>query len=138
MTAAVCIDDCGGMTFNNRRVSRDSSVIEDITQLHPARVFADPYSAPLFEKTDLTVSYSTDFLTCAEKNDICFIENRPEGEWFDKSEKIIFYRWNRRYPSELRLSVMPESDPRLRLLERTEFPGTSHKKITREVYEKCR
>lgn len=136
MTVAVCIDNNGGMLFNNRRQSRDSAVIADLIKSGGGRIFCDTYSLPLFSGYAPRVTACENFLSAAEENDICFVENRPQSEW-ESAQKIIVYHWNRLYPSDLRLFPLPENNARLRLSEREEFKGTSHEKITKEVYEKC-
>lgn len=138
MIAAVCIDNSGGMLFNNRRVSRDIAVIEDIAKMRPAHIYIDPYSAPLFEKCEADIIASEDFIRLAGENDACFIENREAGEWLSRAERLIVYRWNRSYPADMRLNPLPENNPGLELEERYELKGSSHGCITREIYKKCR
>ena len=62
-----------------------------------------------------------------------FAENIPSDEVLEKTNKIVIYRWNRHYPADIHwepdLNAMGFA-----LQEITEFPGTSHEKITREVY----
>ena len=64
-----------------------------------------------------------------------FVEDIPSDEILGKTSKLEIYRWNRHYPSDVRW------EPDLAgmgfiLTETTEFAGTSHEKITREVYER--
>ena len=64
-----------------------------------------------------------------------FAENIPSEEILENTEKMVIYRWNRHYPSDIRWE--PDlAELGFALKETTEFPGTSHEKITREVYEK--
>ena len=48
-------------------------------------------------------------------------------------EKIILYRWNRKYPADFRFDINLE-DSEWKLAETREFTGSSHEKITEEVY----
>ena len=64
-----------------------------------------------------------------------FAEDVPSDELLEKTSKVVIYRWNRHYPSDLRW------EPDLNALgfvrkETADFPGTSHENITREVYER--
>ena len=59
----VCLDDNGGMLFNNRRQSRDRVVCEDVVKnLNGEKLFISPFSQILFENYKDCVSVSEDFL----------------------------------------------------------------------------
>ena len=64
-----------------------------------------------------------------------FAEEVPSEELLEQTKRIVIYRWNRHYPADIRwepdLAAMG-----FVLKETAEFPGTSHEKITREVYER--
>lgn len=130
MIAAVCIDDRNGLLFNHRRLSRDRAQQEDLLALCGEKpLWLAPYSAPLFDWAPERVRVEEDFLEQAAPGDICFVEDRqPPAE---KLEGLILYRWNRAYPSDVRLEL---DLSRFTLTERTEFPGVSHETITREQY----
>ena len=51
----------------------------------------------------------------------------------DKIEKIVLFRWNRHYPADAHFQF----PGKWALTAREDFPGSSHEKITMEVYEKC-
>ena len=132
MIAAVCIDDRGGMMFNNRRVSRDAVQQEDLVRWCEGRkLWMAPYSASLFAAWD--VSADEDFLQKAEADDVCFVEDRLLGPVRDRIDGLIVYRWNRSYPADLHLDIVPAEE--FALKEQTEFTGKSHERITREIYE---
>ena len=49
MKLIVCVDDCGGVLFNRRRVSSDRLVITDImAYVGESRLLASEYSMKLF------------------------------------------------------------------------------------------
>ncbi len=50
-------------------------------------------------------------------------------------EGLVLYRWNRRYPADVYLDIRPEP-PGWRLVSREEFSGSSHPRITKEVYQR--
>lgn len=134
MTVAVCVDNSGGMLFNGRRLSRDRVMIEDLLSLAGSvPVRAAPFSAALFSKAAERAEICRDFLSAAGDGAFCFVENVPLAGYMDRVEKLIIYRWNRDYPSDVKLDVQPE-EYGLRLAESLEFAGSSHDKITREVY----
>ena len=134
MTVILCVDNRFGLTFNKRRVSRDSAVTADIlNSLSGGRLFLCERSEILFEKAKNTFACE-DFLEKAGENDLCFVEDREIAPYMAKIKKIVLYRWNRDYPSDFRF------DPALlegfTLKETAEMIGTSHETITKEVYER--
>ena len=133
MTVYVCVDDQGGILFNNRRVSSDRVVIQDILQLsdsQPVRMRA--YSAKLFPE-DSTVLIDDAYLNVAKQGDHVFLEEAVADDLFAKTKRIVVYHWNRLYPSDVKFPL-----DQLRSLGKlessTDFSGHSHEKITREVY----
>lgn len=131
MNIIVCIDDDFGMMFNNRRQSRDRAVCENVLKLALGnRVLMNSYSATLFQDFKDLISVDDDCILNAQSGDYCFIENSclPQS-----AERVIIYRWNRKYPSDKKFDVGLIKDKRLVGVE--EFKGNSHDKITREIYE---
>lgn len=131
MIVAVCIDDNNGMMFNSRRQSRDRELIKDfITSAKENNVLIKPFSKILFEEYNVKTSENP--LDAAEENDFCFIEDENLTPYNNKIKKLIIYKWNRVYPFDFSFE-MPEG---FHLEESTEFKGSSHEKITKEVYVK--
>ena len=133
MTVFVCVDACGGVLFNNRRVSSDRVVVQDILQQcdsHTLRI--RPYSAKLFPESSATL-VDEDYLKAAQQDDFVFLEEVAEKALFSKAKRIIVYHWNRLYPSDVKFPM-----DQLRTVGKLEssatFSGYSHDEITREVY----
>ena len=123
MTLMVCVDDKMGMAFNRRRQSRDRAVIEDMVRLAGGKPIAmAEKSRELFEGAGCAVEEGAAFR---------FIEFEAPSAYAERAETIVLYRWNRRYPADLRFDI---DLSRYTLTETVEFPGHSHEKITREVY----
>lgn len=134
MIVILCLDDKNGMMFNNRRQGRDKSVIQDILKLiNGKQLFVNSYSKNLFQDFDIDIISDNNFLNNVGKGDYCFVEDNNLQEFSDKIEKIIVYRWNRVYPSDLKLEIPIQN---WNLADSFEFSGNSHDKITREVYTK--
>ena len=135
MIAIVCIDDNFGMMFNNRRQSRDITIIQKITEIAKgSKIWVNKYSYPLFEEgNNSNVNVDENYLSEASSGEYCFVENKelkPFEKWI---EKLIVFRWNRDYPTDKKLDI----DLSLWSLQETsEFVGNSHKKITMEGYKK--
>ena len=74
-----------------------------------------------------------DFLEKAGDQDVCFVENEPLAPYTDQINKIILYRWNRKYPADVHFDISLNG---WQLVESYDFKGYSHEKITEEVYER--
>ena len=132
MIITVCVDDKYGMMFNQRRQSRDRVQQEDLLHWSAGRkLWMHTYSAALFQDAGICVDDA--FLEKAEPGDVCFVENLSIKEAETKIEALILYRWNRTYPADAWLDL-ELSD--FELKETTEFTGSSHERITREIYYK--
>lgn len=133
MTVIVCLDNANGMMFNHRRQSRDANVVKDILNtIKGTSLFIAPYSEPLFSQAECSVSISDSFLTDADANDYCFVENTSVAKFKEKISKLIIYKWNRDYPSDFYFDIDYANDYKLETT--LDFVGTSHEKITKEVY----
>lgn len=132
MNIIVCLDDNGGMLFNSRRQSRDEALCQRVLEVTAdATLWMNEYSAKLF--TDGEFKVDECFLEKAEEDDYCFLEQPLPCELKDKIGKVIVYRWNRKYPSDVKFDA---SVLKLRRLTSSfEFKGTSHERITEEIFE---
>lgn len=136
MKLIVCLDDNGGMMFNNRRQSRDRILIEDIIRMtNGSRLYIAEYSKILFEGNDANILIDDCMLDVACEGDFCFVENKPLSDRANEAEEIIIYRWNRRYPYDLVFDVDLEKEG-FALIASYEFAGYSHEKITKEIYRR--
>ena len=135
MEVIVCLDDRNGMRFHGRRQSRDRRVVEDLLgRLEGNRLWIAPCSADLFAGREQEVQVSEQFLAQAGEQDVCLVEDRLLAEEEERIGTLVVYRWNRRYPADLRLDL--RLGERWKLCGQEEFPGHSHETITREVYRK--
>lgn len=137
MKIIVCVDDNNGMMFNKRRQSRDRVLIQDIiANLDGSNLLIAPYSEKLFEDSDIDAFFISDFiLDEAEPDDFCFIENKALKKYASKINELIIYHWNRKYPADTYLDIDPTSLG-MKLITTTEFVGSSHDKLTKELYRK--
>lgn len=129
MNLIVCIDNNNGIMFNQRRVSRDSKVIEDILNMTKnSKIMCSKYTSNMFasKKNIIEIKEVT------EQDGFYFHEDlKPNSDI--KYNKIIVYNWNRDYPSD---EIFTHDLSAYKLLETKEFPGSSHEKITRNIYER--
>ncbi len=136
MTVILCIDDRGGMLFNKRRVSRDRAVIKDIEkEAEDGMLYISDFSELLFSESSISVLSVPEPLSAAGKGDYVFVENYTLGGKIDKIDKLIIYKWNRKYPFDFSLDINPP-DFGFSLISTCDFKGNSHDKITKEIYIK--
>lgn len=132
MIAVICVDDNNGMLFNNRRQSRDMLLIEDLIKYaNSNKILINEFSKSLFADYEHNILISDTFLSDANENDICFVENVDLTNFKDKINTLIIYKWNRVYPADFHFNLNLSS---YKLIETKDFKGNSHDKITRETY----
>ena len=130
MILTVCVDDRMGMSFGGRRQSKDADVRRKLLELSGSALRMSDYSARQFEDA---VYHGADYLSGAKSGDWCFAESADFEYFGEVIEKIILFRWNRHYPADVYFQFPGEWV----LSSSEDFPGSSHEKITMEVYEKC-
>lgn len=137
MKIIVCVDDNNGMMFNNRRQSKDRVLIRDVVDnLDGGNLLMTPYSENLFADSGVDAFFLSEYvLDEADPEDYCFIENKALLPYSDKIDELIIYRWNRKYPADMYLDIDPTALS-MKLVSTTEFVGSSHEKITKELYKK--
>lgn len=130
MKLIVCLDDRNGMSFLGRRQSQDALLRQDmLAYVGGESLCMNAYSAAQFEdKSRILIAQQP------PEAGYCFLEDRP-AESFLPAEELVIYRWNRHYPSDLRFPL-EQALVGMRLVGSTEFAGSSHETITREVYRK--
>lgn len=136
MNIIVCVDDKNGMMFNHRRQSQDRLLREYLSGISGGKLWMNAYSAGQFEKEEaLKLEIREDFLEAAPPGAYCFLENLPCSGYEERIEKIILCRWNRVYPSDQKFDI-PLEEHQWHCISAEEIPGSSHDKITVEVYER--
>lgn len=133
ITAIVCVDDSMGLMFNKRRQSKDSELRKWIlTFLDGKKLFMDSYTHGQFSdepQDHLVVSDS--YISEMSDGDICFTEKNADA--LPAGCDYIVCRWNRRYPSDVKLTADPAAYS-IELL--AEIPGSSHEKMTIEHWRR--
>ena len=136
MTVIICIDDRGGMLFMKRRLSKDRLLIEDVSKMtENAVLYISDFSESLFADSDISALCVPNPLESAGEDDFAFIENLTLSESIEKIDRLVIYKWNRRYPFDFALDIVPEKQG-FRLIESYDFKGYSHDNITKEIYER--
>ena len=131
MKLIVGLDDNNGMLFAHRRQSQDRALRADVlARLGEKPLWMSPYSARQFDR-DGRLRVDAAFWEKAGEGEWCFVEAPLPDEVWPTAEALVVYRWNRRYPADVRL---PFSLSEWNKTESVDFPGFSHEKLTREVY----
>lgn len=132
MKIIVCVDDKGGVMFNHRRQSQDRVLREHILEMTAGRtLWMNSYSAKMFGNLP-SIAVAEDFLDRSGEDDFCFVENISMAGHEYAVKEIILFKWNRAYPADTYFSFPVE--PEYKLTETCDFTGSSHEKITKEVY----
>lgn len=145
MRLIVCVDDNLGMAFNSRRVSQDSEVVRRIRNLSRKGIlWVTGYSVRLFlgqdssvygqKQNSVHVCISDKPELSARTEDTCFLEDREPNTdiVIQKAQEIVLFRWNRAYPSDVKFRIPLDRYWKLKSSE--DFQGSSHEKITEEVW----
>lgn len=152
MNIIICVDDNNGMMFNKRRQSKDYTVRQHIiADAAGTAIWLNSYSASQFEDTDFRdttlncpkfntiqkplLCIDEDFLDKAGEKEFAFVENLPIKKCENKINQLILYKWNRKYPADFYFDINI-ADGSWQLTSVEEFPGSSHDKISKEVYIK--
>ena len=130
ITLVVCVDDRMGMQFNGRRQSQDRLLRRRLLDLVPTRLVMSVRSGAMFSGEDDVIARE-DYLSFAEADDWIFAEDLDYLSRREEFDRLILFRWNRAYPSDVKF-VFPGE---WKLTHREDFPGSSHKNITMEVYQ---
>lgn len=134
MKVIVMLDDASGMMFNKRRQSQDSVLRKDIlSDSKDVTLWMNEYSSAQFTEDSANISVSEDFLSKASDIDYCFVENIHLSSYIEKVNEIVVYRWNRMYPSDFKFDIQLE-EPMWSMVSTIDFVGSSHDKITKEVW----
>ena len=148
MKIIVCVDNQNGMMFNHRRQSQDRVLRKRILELTGGKkLWMNAYSQKQFLQVNGNMPKEQEqpgqlgqsgqiqadeaFLEKAGPGEPCFVEDRSVAPFAGRVERVVLYRWDRAYPADLYWDLSLEG---WTLARREEFPGFSHKLITKEVY----
>lgn len=128
-----CVDEHMGIMFNNRRQSQDSTLRERIVQISSkSKLWMNRYSETQFKENIAShINISDYFLNEAASGEFCFVEDKQTKKYESSIEIIILYKWNKTYPSDMNFDIDLSN---WNCVRSTDFAGSSHEKITEEIY----
>ena len=133
MKIIICVDSNGGISFNNRRQSQDRILRQKVAELcNGSPLFLNEYSAKMFGDEYL-LNISGTYLADASDTDFCFVEE--ESVDFDKVGEVYLFNWNRKYPAD-KFFKFDAKVLGFTRRHKEEFAGSSHEKITLEIFAK--
>lgn len=137
MILVACVDDGGGLLFHNRRQSQDRIVRENILRdAADTKLWMNAYSYRQFCGMETeSIFVAEDFMNRAGSEEYALLEMAGAAAYKERIERIVLYRWNRRYPSDVLFDI-PLTEHGWKAIYREEFSGSSHRKITKEVYQR--
>ena len=128
MTIILCLDNKNGISFNNRRHSKDKILIEDV--IKHDNICIRENSKILFSNHQVRIINNISDLPA---DAVYFHEITNPENIIDLFDTIIIYRWNRHYPSDIQFNF--KTDLYKKILEE-DFIGSSHDKITKEIWRR--
>lgn len=128
-----CVDEHMGIMFNGRRQSQDSALRERIVQISSkSKLWMSCYSESQFKENNAShINVSDCFLNEAASGEFCFVEDKHVKKYESSIEIIILYKWNKSYPSDVFFDVDLNE---WKCVRSTDFIGSSHERITEEIY----
>ena len=134
MKLCICLDKKNGMMFFGKRQSQDSVQRERFLKLVGSeKLWMSNYSAKLFGATE-SIVVDDNCGTLAGENDYCFVEDQPFD--INKCKSIIVYKWNRQYQAD-KFFTVDFKTAGFKRVSKEDFVGSSHDKITEEIYERA-
>ena len=133
MKIVLCVDKKNGTMLFGKRQSQDRIQRERMLSLvGDSRLWISNYSASLFDIAD-NIEIDDGFTEKAFDSDYCFFEDKEID--ISKANTVVLYKWNRQYPAD-KYFFYDLKDLGFKLVRKTDFEGSSHEKITEEIYEK--
>ena len=134
MKICVCLDKKNGMMFFGKRQSQDAVQRERFLSLvGNNKLWMSAYSAKLFGDLP-NIVVDENYSANAGDDDYCFVEDKP----FDisKCSKVVIYKGNRQYQADKSFTVDLKAKG-FKKISTQNFAGSSHDKITEEIYERA-
>ncbi len=129
------IGNGGGVSLFGRPVSRDIFVFEDLAALAGEReLIARPGAAALFSGVRARLTLLPD-PEKAEIPDAFVLFDAAVPADLGRFDRVTLYRWNRDYPADVFFDEKALTAGFTKT-ETSEFPGNSHPRVTREIYER--
>lgn len=133
MKLIFCLSKDSGMMFFGKRQSKDAALRQWIMDyIGESKLWMSQYSAKQFEEIN-GICIDDDYFSKAEPGDYCFVEDKAYSA--EEVSEIILCRWNRAYPGDKFFNIDLKANGFIKS-NSVDIVGTSHEKITIDVYTK--
>lgn len=133
MTLFVCLDENGGMSFNNRRQSSDRAVLDYMyskARSDGKVLYASERSKKLLSKNEIDAVF-VESVSDIPLDGFYFAEDLSFLSVLEGVDKIIVFRWHTVYPADVFFPLPLKSALRLSSVE---LETGSHGKVTVEEH----
>lgn len=133
MKLIFCLSKDNGMMFFGKRQSKDAALRQWIKEyIGESKLWMSHYSAKQFEGIE-GIFVDDDYMNKATQGEYCFVEDK---EYFlEGVSEILLCKWNRTYPGDKFFDVDLKAN-NFKKSNTFDIAGTSHEKITIEIYTK--
>ena len=134
VTLIACVDERQGLMFNERRQSKDRvQRARLLSVLKGAPLLMSEYSGKLFGEGEGVFAHSA-FLRRVKTGEAVFVED-VLPDTLKGVSRVILYKWNEHYPADTYFPFDLEKEG-FALTAAEDFEGSSHERITEEIYER--
>ena len=135
MKLIICIDSRKGMMFFGKRQSQDRELRRwIINRTSGSKLWMSTFSSAQFhDYTGFIVD--DDYNSKANLEDYCFVEDKDFS--IENTDEVILCCWNRKYQADSFFDVDLKANGFFKT-EREEIKGSSHNKITIEIYRRLK
>ncbi|MBE7058288.1 MAG: ribonuclease Z [Ruminococcaceae bacterium] len=133
MKLIFCISKDNGMMFFGKRQSKDAVLRQWILEyIGSSKLWMSQYSAKQFEEI-AEICVDDDYIIKAGKDDYCFVEDKSYSA--EGVNEIVLCKWNRAYPGDKFFDIDLKANG-FKKSNSVDIAGSSHEKITIEIYTK--
>lgn len=135
MTLILCLDAGRGSTFFGKRQTTDSAVRERMINIAGEKPLSvNAYTASQFRDHIENIAVTDDILSLPD-DAVCFVEDADPALFSGRVDRLVIYRWNKKYPRDRALGFYPY-DEGMKLESIQDFAGSSHDRVTEEIWVK--
>ena len=135
MKFVICIDKNNGISFFKKRQSTDGQLrawLGNLISSNNAKLWVSSYTAKQF-KDECAYIVDDDYLSKAGEQDYIFVEDK--GFDVATASEFVICNWNRNYPADAFFKVDLKAQG-FKRVKKEDIKGSSHDKITIEIYQK--
>lgn len=136
MVIVACIDKLGNIALNTNGQINHLIFLVRLKMISNEALLYMSYNSYLQFGCYPMIMIDDNFLDIAGEDSYCFVEDTDITPYIDRIDKIILYKWNKKFSSKLKFdnSILNKFN----IVSQKSFYGDHFLKISEEVYEKIR